>query len=450
MSNIILWAHQATVDHTYRVGDDIALIARKLNESGFLVKRSRNPNKADKVLTNELKTVQMNGLPNDRMVDVTALSTKDIPGKLQKVREQLKKYEDSHEVHIGGNPAIAAIRGYLVRQGPEDTDLPLVFYAGLYPDSVKEVLEKYRPDLVEAFRVPYRIKAHPQSIGLETARAKLVLIYGPGRALSDLAPEGNFTRYFNLLESVMAGTTPKSRTVFAINAPTLRKVSVGGKEMTELDLAKQLVKELKKSEFGDRVRIFVATRGFRTKEAPLEEYARATLSLLEEADIISASDTEIDALHTAYRGEHHDDPLAYKLRELPFEAIKVCHSADGVIMDLGCRPERIITSKRFQADPAGFLEEILRLSADGATYALDATAGLGRTANEAMIRIYSRNVAPENRQTDRFRTTFLRITEPMPAGMVSIASARVVRTLGAVVGLGAIFDGLLLSFLMRD
>ena len=38
----------------------------------------------------------------------------------------------------------------------------------------------------------------------------------------------------------------------------------------------------------------------------------------------------------------------------------------------------------------------------------------------------------------------------MPAGMIAVPAARVVHPLGAVVGLGAVFDGLLLSFLMRD
>ena len=119
-------------------------------------------------------------------------------------------------------------------------------------------------------------------------------------------------------------------------------------------------------------------------------------------------------------------------------------------MDLGCRPETIITSKKFSEKPAAFLEEVLRLGADGATYAMDATAGLGRTANESMIRIYSYNVPDESRQRARFNASFLSITDPMPAGMLAVSSATVVRTLGAIVGLGAIFDGLLLSFLMRE
>jgi len=261
-----------------------------------------------------------------------------------------------------------------------------------------------------------------------------------------MAPDGDFSRLFNLLGAVLAGASEKSRAVLAINTPSTRLLRIGREEISEVRLAERFVQQIRKSPFGGRVRIYVATRSIGNLK-----YAQAALSLLEQSDIVSMNDSEANWLHTAYnKGEYSDEPLAYKVRELPLKAIKVCHSADGVIMDLGCIPETIINSKSFVEQPADFLEEVLRLSADGATYAMDATAGLGRTANEAMIRIYSRNVHPESRQNDLFKRTFLNVTNPMPAGMVSISSAQVVRTRGAVVGLGAIFDGLLLSFLMRE
>ena len=219
------------------------------------------------------------------------------------------------------------------------------------------------------------------------------------------------------------------------------------KKVSDLLFLLRLLKEVKKTQFGaTQVRTFVATRDF--GDDPW--FPRHVLAVLGYADIISVNDTEMDGLHTALIGSFQEMPRAYKLRELPYEAIKVCHGAHGVIMDLGCRPETIITSKKFSEKPAAFLEEVLRLGADGATYAMDATAGLGRTANESMIRIYSYNVPDESRQRARFNASFLSITDPMPAGMLAVSSATVVRTLGAIVGLGAIFDGLLLSFLMRE
>jgi hypothetical protein len=222
---------------------------------------------------------------------------------------------------------------------------------------------------------------------------------------------------------------------------------MGGKLVSEMDILENMIDRLKNSPHGSMIRVFIATRVFGDDTA----FAERVFRLLKKADIISANDSEVHDLHTVHnKGSHADIPLAYKLRALPFKAIKVCHSADGVIMDLGCIPEHIITSHRFRDDPPAFLEEVLRLSADGATYALDATAGYARAANESMIRIYSSFVSQNSRQTDLFNRTFLNVREPMPAGMLSVASARVVRPLGAVVGLGAVFDGLLLTFLLRD
>ena len=169
-------------------------------------------------------------------------------------------------------------------------------------------------------------------------------------------------------------------------------------EVSDLLYALHLLRDVKNTNFGSQVRTFVATRDFGDDA----QFSLHVLYLLEYADILSANESEIDALHTALKGSFVDISLALKLRELPFKAIKVCHSDNGVIMDLGCRPESIITSSQFREDPAGFLSKVLRYSADGATYAMDATAGFGRTANESMIRIYSRHVAQDSRRMSVF------------------------------------------------
>jgi len=406
-----------------------------------------------------------------------------MPDELDQIQKMLQNGEliSDHmfepNIQIGGDPAISAIRGYMLRLGPTGTTLPLVCYGGVFPASVQNALltnqvNESQEILNNVFRIRYPVNERPHSIGLESDVAKIIIIYGPGRSISNLAPEGNFEDFLTLIrEEVLAPPAQKERVILAVNASrpemiTVKKQNVflelskianeikhpemaNEKEQTVSEILYMilLLREVKKTSFGDRVRTFVATRDFGKDPS----FARQVLTLLKNADIISANDSEIHDLHTAFHnGDFENIPLAYKLRELPFNAMKVCHSADGVIMDLGCRPEHIITSKGFQDDPVEYLEEVLRLSADGATYAMDATSTVGRSANEAMIRIYSGNVTKECRQNERFRATFLNITEPMPAGMVSVASARVVRTLGAVVGLGAVFDGLLLSFLMRN
>jgi len=442
MSNIILWSWQITVDFTYQTGSRLPTLCDQIVKANLgvlhLVPRFREA----------LVAIKEHGLQQDTAI-TTSSSDPKLPDALAKLRRFIHERGHKESIQIGGNPGISAVRGHLLRQGPEYTELPLSYYAGLYPSSVQEVVEKSFSEYRDALRVKQSVAAWPQTIGLETPDAKLMLIHGPGRSLADLAPDGDFTEFLNLSESVLAGS-PKGRAIFAFNIPSLRPVKVRGEELTELDFAKRLVNGIKthfkKSELGKRIRIFMSTRAIDNLR-----FATETLSLLQEAQIISMNEVEANMLHTAYNdGKHSDAPLAYKVRELPLTAILVCHSAYGAIMDLGCHPESIITSKKFCDDPPAFLEEVLRLSADGATYAMDATAGLGRQANEAMIRIYSENVSSDNRQREKFKATFQALTEPMPAGMLWIPSARAVQTLGAVVGLGAIFDGLLLSFLMRD
>lgn len=474
MGNLIIWAHQSTVDYNYGVGEDISswagkIVAKKLLKEGEVL----------------FERVRDSGLHEDRKLTVTDF--KKAEHDLKKIRNMLEEENINPDIQIGGDPAISAIRGHLLRLGPTSTELPEVWYAGLYPKSVEDVLNKNQVNEAQeiaenVFREKLRedVKKSPQSVGLEADVNKLILIYGRGRSISKLAPDGTFEDYFKKIEEGLNCEKPaKKRIVIAVNAgkPEPKKVkndvfsvldqiakdafekdlynkmvNSDTGEVSELVFLLKLLRDVRERDFNNnKVRTFVATRDFRKPTGEVDMvFTRGVLRLLEEADIVSSNDTEIHDLHTAFRKEYRRDPLAYKLKELPFKAIKVCHSADGVIMDLGCRPEKIITSQRFQEKPAVFLEEVLRLSADGATYAMDATAGLGRSANEAMIRIYSRNVKNEDRQHERFRATFLQITEPIPAGMISIASARVVRTLGAIVGLGAVFDGLLLSFMMRD
>jgi hypothetical protein len=153
-------------------------------------------------------------------------------------------------------------------------------------------------------------------------------------------------------------------------------------------------------------------------------------------------------LHTVVvgKGTHQDKPLSYKLLELPTEAIKVCHGADGSLMDPGPDPGRVINAAQFVKDPAAFLQETLRLATDGATYGI--AAPFGHDATEAGVRIFSATVP--NRNTERFRATFLNVLESMPPGLIAVHTPVVARTMSALTGVGARFDGLLVTFLMRS
>ena len=451
MSNIIFWAHQSTVDYTYLAGQNICQVA-----SSIMEKEIFSPQYSE--LNAEISKIAIHGIPKDIKVDITKCESDDkVIAALDNLRAHLEKdYELHPSILIGGNPAISAMRGHLLRsgRGPNETDLPLSLYTGLFPTTVSEILESKAAELPqgtsEAFKVKIPINARPQTIGIETGRAKLMIIYGKGRSIADLAPHGDFSGYIKSLENVLA-VNPRGLVVLALTippTPSLRDTVPTSDGTSEYDLSINLIKTIKKTSFGDRVRVFVSTRYI--KEENIKD-AQAILDFLKmkEIDIVSMNETEAIRLYTAFNDNtYRDIPLAYKVRELPFQSLKLCHSPSGVILDLGCIPERIITSKRFREDPAQFLEETLRLSADGATYAMDSMASLGRTSTEAMIRIYSKHV--DEREDERFKVTFLNVDEPMPAGMIWESAAKVRHPMQAILGLGAIFDGLFLSFLMRD
>ena len=212
MSNLILWAHQCTMDYNYRVGEAISRIARSILRKGIL----NNSQEAKEILTE----IQQHGIKKDRKVSIRTLA------ELEAVQKLVEGVGYRAERQVGGDPAIAAIRGHLLRLGPppNDSDLPNVFYVGLMPRSVEEALTEF-PEQRSAFRVTSSIDARPKSVGLEADVAKLIFIYGPGRSIRHLAPKGNFNTF---LESIAAlvEESPEGRLVLAINAARPRMVRV--------------------------------------------------------------------------------------------------------------------------------------------------------------------------------------------------------------------------------
>ena len=149
MSNVIIWMHQSTVDYTFRINEPGRLCANildKLKEAnGF---KSSDFNK--KVIE-KLREVQENGLSEDNRVDISKNEDKaeddaivyDL-GILRKYLDEEIKDKNDKSAQIGGNPAISAIRGHYLRGGREndETDLPVSFYAGLVPRTVRTELNK--------------------------------------------------------------------------------------------------------------------------------------------------------------------------------------------------------------------------------------------------------------------------------------------------------------------
>jgi hypothetical protein len=462
----VLWGIQATVDRTYGAGDDIAQLAKRWSDEEIF--KDVAPE-----LHRFLYAVSTTGLSGDRTFNLPEEDPRSLTA-ISRIREELEgrprpsqhaqgasRQQEAGEQgqttqaatsprrtyvpheQIGGDPAIGALRAYRLGPGGNSGELPHVEYVGLLPATVADYIRDYKDDcpeleLVFNQRNCVPLEEHPQTISIES-RHKIIISYGPGRRVGYLHRNGDFTDYLAKLRQV-AREYEDGRIVVALSIPW------------PLDLGAELLKAVK-HEFRDRGRVFVAVKSFRRGGTELDAGRAIEVyeKILSQADIISCNETELDDLDTAVvRGDrgYEEIPLPYKLKRLPLKAIKICHAGEGAILQVGCDPQRIVTSGDFADDPGKFLRESLQLATDGATYAIDSIEQEGRMASEPMVRVYSSSI--EHRCEDMFRTTFLQTVERMPGGVVAVKAPLVARRLGAVTGAGAMFDALLLSFLMRD
>ena len=141
MSNIIIWAHQSTVDYNFQVSDQINEVMRMLLGDS----RRRLP-KHEK----DFEEILNLGLHEDRTIDV---SDDGAPEEIINDLDEIKKYLGNnfpHVVQIGGNPAISAIRGHWLSQGSPNA-LPSSIYVGLFPRSVENALQDFPNELRKVF-----------------------------------------------------------------------------------------------------------------------------------------------------------------------------------------------------------------------------------------------------------------------------------------------------------
>ena len=428
MKNTVLWGIQATVDRTYKVRSRMSQVI------SYFIEKELFPTYAD-----TLKAILTTGLHKDynfRLDPNDPLSLKhlDIAVKYLRVNNFIEAAQ------IGGNPGISALRAHRLSVGNPDSSLPQVQYIGLFPESVQEYVAKNSSDdpaLKNVFNAEHCIQtqARPQTVSIE-AEHKIILSYGPGRDLNDLFINDTFDKYITKLREASVNQRD-GKVVVALSVPW------------PLDKGKVMLDNIR-SEFRDRVSIFVSLAALRkdSGEVDQERVTKINEHILTNTDIISCNETELHDLHTMVvgGGTFQDIPLVYKLKQLPHKAIKICHSAYGSILDIGCDPQAIINSRQFIEDPGGYLKSALQLATDGATYAFDAE--VGRKASESMVRIYSDSVA--GRSVELFRATFLKTVEQLTGGVLAVHSPLVYRPMGALTGVGAMLDGLLVSFLMRD
>jgi hypothetical protein len=432
MKNVVLWGIQSTVDRTYYV-------EKRMQEVlGAFIKMG---------LFEETHEVLKPLLTGRQVKDNTFNLKLDNPKNredIQVARKYLQEQGYRKTEQIGGDPAIAALRAHHLRGGSDSSPLPHVRYVGLLPASVRDFIRKQgkeaRQELEQVFNPDncVEIDAEPETLAIE-AEFKNIFSYGPGRTVNDLAPSGDFTEFLAKLKQA-AGRPAQGRVVVAVSIP--RPLDSGAAMLAKI-----------RDTFSQTGSIFLAIKSFRTKTGELDNKLAQEVSdlLLPKVQVFSLNEAELHDLHTAVvdrKGDYKDISLPNKLKDIDCQAIKVCHSADGAILEASCDPQRILSSRNLTEKPGEFLRESLQLATDGAAYAIDSVGETGRSASESMVRIYSSSV--EDRSKDQFRVTFLKTVERLPSGIIASQAPLVARHLAAVTGVGAMFDGLLLSFLMRD
>lgn len=428
--NLIVAMPQVTVDRTFQVGERVSDVAK------YFVEKELFTDYRD-----VLASIQREGLRSDHLLHLR----EDDPKSLEDIREALdylrleKNRFREAPTQVGGNPAIMAFRCAKLTASQLNSDHPDVKYSGLFPKSLADFLTEMKGHEDSAMlrrvfdlQLCKSVDAEPQTIALE-ANFKVIIAYGPGRKVTDIAPDADFSLFVqNLWRQI---SEDYRRILFAFSIPH------------PIDKGIELVSALKRG-FGERAKIFVGCSSLRVGRNDEERIRTIWNGILKDADMISLNETELRDLHTEIvgNGVFQRGALASKLRELPTLAIKVCHAAEGAILDPGPKPERVVNSALFSRDPHGFLEECLTLAADGATFAIDSL--YGHSATEAGVRAYSKT--SNVRSGDLFKAVFLEVLGQMPGGLVTVQSPMVARPLSALTGVGARFDALLASFLMRD
>ena len=431
--NIILSGPQVTIDHTFMVPDHFEDICREFLAQGFF---RDHPNALE-----VLESIATFGLRQDYNERIK----KDV-GPLARARQfLLDRYPGTSErVQLGGNPAIAAQQGHLLCRGNGDR-WPIWRYMGLLPESLRDHLqqqEKVAPQnhavLTQLFdkKLCVEIAERPMTLALEAHHHKLIIAYAEGRTLNYINSNGHFSRYIRKLKTSVAANEAQN-VLFAFTAVP-----------HPLEFAGPLIDQIKEH-FGDRALFYIGGSSFR-RGATLDSDITGQIwrTVLSRADILSLNETELGDLHTVVvgGGTYQEKPLAIKLLELPTRAIKVCHGADGALMDPGPDPGRILNAEAFRNYPAAFLKESLGLAGDGASYCLGSL--YGKDATLSSVQIYSETV--QNRNIERFKAVFLNVLESLPAGLIAVHGPVVSRPMATLTGVGARFDGLLASFLMRS
>jgi len=191
---------------------------------------------------------------------------------------------------------------------------------------------------------------------------------------------------------------------------------------------------------GVEVKLFVGTNAFKGDPAEIKAYWES----IKQADILSFNEAELNSIYNALYSSDASIPLGEKFRILGasgFNGIMVCHSAEGAIIGAFGKLDQKMEGKLTQF--ADYLKESLQLAVDGTSLVYEN----GVHPHDSNVRNYSHNV--RKRQEGSFYVEFVHPHKQLANGIEGVNSVQIDHPLGNLVGLGANFDGILLSYLFR-
>ncbi len=410
---VTVWAPESTLDQKVSLSpEQIAAVIEYSLREPFQTAAGAYQRRADDVLR-ELQSAQ-------RRTDGSELGDREIRGITHEGLVRLEHFvhrqcasRDSWKLELGGGPAISAWAASQYWQSPED---PVYFVGNLarLPDGIaSQGIFRYSqivgPD-------------SPRTLALESrsGKFKVMIPYEKGRRLEDVDWEA------------FAGR------LGALGQDAHLIVALGGLNKGSPRTYDRFVSRIR--EAVDEPTFFVGTNSFRgCTSDEIAEYLRM-INMSAGARILSFNEAELQQAYTALGGGNARtcaemllelDSLCLKKGITPaIPQAKICHAPEGAILyGNGTR-----TAKN--------LQEELQRSVDATSYRYE-TGTIPRADDIPLLS----DGYETRRQLEQFIDRFGSPHELPQRGIISAIAPHIDNPAGSTTGLGATFDGLLLSYL---
>jgi hypothetical protein len=336
----------------------------------------------------------------------------------ESLAEQKRLVRDTHRMGtvnldhlvetIGGSPAISAVTAHNLTRNEDH--LAKSAYIGSVPLSLEEVLQNTPYEHIFSHGV--RNGHRPTTLSFETDRYKLMLSNSEGRNLADLRADGRYTldvrKFF---QAIPYG--PVAIAISGLNKGMPREYH----EFITWAVSEE-----------PAAIVFVGTNSFATQMKTGDyDLVNDYWDVCRMGDITSLNESELEQLHTAKNGSVNCS-RAERLRDLNHPGITVCHSAEGAAA---------YTNQRMTPHQRKLLGDALQV-------AVDATSSYYQSGREPRT---IRDVCEYGRSVVRADTDFMGCSNRDPH-IVTVNAPVVDRPLGDTTGLGARFDGYLMSIVL--